>query len=221
MLKMVLVPIHREGRIFVVLFAAVTIILWWITPHLGGVGLVVTLWCIYFFRDPTRVTPRRPGIVVAPADGVVLPIRNLAPPAEVAETEEPRECVAIFMNVFDVHVNRVPADGTVDAVDYRPGKFFNASLDKASVDNERTAVRMTTGAGHGLVFVQIAGLVARRIVNGLEAGQAVVRGDRFGIIRFGSRVDVYLDPAYEPLVLEGQRTVAGETVIARLKSEAR
>jgi phosphatidylserine decarboxylase len=219
MLKTILVPIHREGRIFVLLFAAVTILLWWLTPHLGAVGLIATAWCVYFFRDPTRVTPRRPGIVVAPADGVVLPIRTLAPPVEVAENGEAQECVAIFMNVFDVHVNRIPADGTIDAVDYRPGKFFNASLDKASVDNERTAVRMTTGAGHCLVFVQIAGLVARRIVNGLEAGQAVIRGDRFGIIRFGSRVDVYLDPAYEPLVEEGQRTIAGETVIARLKSE--
>lgn len=221
MLKTVLVPIHREGRIFVVLFAGITAILWWLTPHLGVVGLIATAWCVYFFRDPTRVTPRRPGIVIAPADGVVLSIRSLAPPAEVADSDEPRQCVAIFMNVFDVHVNRVPADGTVDAVDYRAGKFFNASLDKASVDNERMAVRMTTGAGHDLVFVQIAGLVARRIVCGLEAGQSVVAGDRFGIIRFGSRVDVYLDPAYEPLVLEGQRTVGGETVIARLKPEAK
>lgn len=220
MLKTVLVPIHPEGRIFVVLFVGVTAILWWLTPHLGAVGLIATVWCVYFFRDPTRVTPRRPGLVIAPADGVVLPIRSLVPPEEVTDTDQPRQCVAIFMNVFDVHVNRAPADGTVEAVDYRPGKFFNASLDKASVDNERMAVRMKTGAGHGLVFVQIAGLVARRIVCGLEAGQAVTAGDRFGIIRFGSRVDTYLDPAYEPLVQEGQRTIAGETVIARLKTEA-
>lgn len=219
MLKAVLVPIHRAGWPFIALFAAAAAVLWWIAPPLGLIGVVATLWCIYFFRDPHRVTPRQSGLVIAPADGVVQSIRDVAPPAEVAAHGEARTCVGIFMNVFDVHVNRAPADGTVDAVNYRPGKFVNASLDKASVDNERTAIRMTTGAGHELVFVQIAGLVARRILCHLKPGQAVTAGERFGMIRFGSRVDVYLDPAYEPLVLVGQRMIAGETVIARLRAD--
>jgi len=218
MLKVVLVPIHRAGWPFIALFAAVTVILWWIATPLGLAGVLATAWCVYFFRDPDRVTPRRPGLVIAPADGVVCSVRDAVPPAEVAPHGEARTCIGTFMNVFDVHVNRIPADGTIDAVNYRPGKFVNASLDKASVDNERTAIRMTTGAGHELVFVQIAGLVARRILCHAKPGQAVTAGERFGMIRFGSRVDVYLDPAYEPLVLVGQRMIAGETVIARLRS---
>jgi len=219
MLKAVLVPIHRAGWPFIALFAVVTLVLWWIATPLGLLGVLATAWCVYFFRDPPRVTPRRPGLVIAPADGVVQSVSDVAPPAEVAAHGEARCRIGIFMNVFDVHVNRNPADGTVDEVNYRPGKFFNASLDKASVDNERTAIRMTTGAGHELIFVQIAGLVARRILCHLEPGQALTAGERFGMIRFGSRVDVYLDPAYEPLVLVGQRMIAGETVIARLRAE--
>lgn len=219
MLKSVLVPIHRAGWPFIALFAFVTAVLWWITPWLGLIGVVATAWCVYFFRDPPRVTPRRPGLVIAPADGVVCAVHDAMPPAEVVDHHDARECIGIFMNVFDVHVNRVPADGTIEAINYRPGKFVNASLDKASIDNERTALRMSTKAGHELVFVQIAGLVARRILCHVTAGQAVTAGDRFGMIRFGSRVDVYLDPAYEPLVLVGQRMIAGETVIARLRAD--
>ena len=219
MLNSVLVPIHRAGWPFIALFAVATVVLWWIAMPLGLIGLVATAWCVYFFRDPERVTPRRPGLVIAPADGIVCAVREAVPPKEVAAHGEPRLCIGIFMNVFDVHVNRVPADGTIDAVDHRPGKFVNASLDKASVDNERTALSMTTTEGHTLVFVQIAGLVARRILCHAKPGQSFTAGERFGMIRFGSRVDVYLDPVYEPLVLVGQRMIAGETVIARRRAD--
>ena len=219
MLSTVLVPIHRAGWPFIALFAVATVILWWVWLPLGLLGVVATAWCVYFFRDPERVTPRRPGLVIAPADGIVCAVKEMVPPQEVAAHGEPRLCVGIFMNVFDVHVNRVPADGTIDAVDYRPGKFVNASLDKASVDNERTALAMTTTDGRSLVFVQIAGLVARRILCHAKPGQTFAAGERFGMIRFGSRVDVYLDPAYEPLVQVGQRMIAGETVIAHARAD--
>lgn len=216
LLKGVVVPIHREGWRFIAIFAVLALLLWWLWAPLLAPGLVATAWCVYFFRDPERVTPTGTGLVVSPADGVVQTIRAAAPPAELGMGPEPRPCVSVFMNVFNVHVNRIPADGTITRLAYRPGKFFNASLDKASADNERQSVRLTTGDGREIAFVQIAGLVARRILCTLEEDQAVRAGERFGMIRFGSRVDVYLPEGAAPRVCVGQTCVAGETVLADL-----
>ena len=178
-----------------------------LAPPLGWAGLVLTLWCVYFFRDPDRVTPGRPGLVISPADGVVQSIVEAVPPPELDMGETPLVRIAVFMNVFDVHVNRVPCDGTITRLAYRPGKFFNASLDKASEFNERQGVRLTTGDGLNLAFVQIAGLIARRIKCQISEGQAVRAGERFGLIRFGSRVDVYLPMGVAPPVIPAQRAV--------------
>ena len=218
MLERILVPLHREAWRFVGIFAAATILLWWLWAPLGAVGLIATLWCVYFFRDPPRVVPVRPGLVVSPADGFVQAVEPAPPPSELGLPADPRMRVSVFMNVFDVHVNRIPVDGTVAALHYRPGAFVNASLDKASVDNERQAILLRSSAGREFVVVQIAGLVARRIRCDLAAGQAVRTGERFGIIRFGSRVDVYLPEGVAPLVAPGQRAVAGETVIADMEA---
>lgn len=214
LLRTVFVPIHTEGYRFIALFALVTLGLFWLAQPLGWIGLALTVWCVCFFRDPPRVTPVREGLIVSPADGVVQSIVAAVPPAELDMGPEPRTRVAVFMNVFNVHVNRCPADGEITALAYRPGKFLNASLDKASDDNERQAIRMTTSDGHDIAFVQIAGLVARRILCTLIEGQTVKCGERFGMIRFGSRVDVYLPDGVEPLVAVGQKAVAGETVLA-------
>jgi phosphatidylserine decarboxylase len=218
LLERILVPLHREAWRFVGIFAAVTLLLWWLWAPLGAIGLVATLWCVYFFRDPPRVVPVRPGLVVSPADGFVQAVELAPPPPELGLPADPRMRVSVFMNVFDVHVNRIPVDGTVAALHYRPGAFVNASLDKASVDNERQAILLRSSAGREFVVVQIAGLVARRIRCDLAPGQAVRTGERFGIIRFGSRVDVYLPEGVAPLVAPGQRAVAGETVIADMEA---
>lgn len=222
MLKTVLVPIHRAGWPFIAIFAAGAAVLTYIAEPLGIVGAVLTLWCVYFFRDPERVTPTREGLVVSPADGVVQLVDRAPPPAELDMGDAPRARVAVFMNVFNVHVNRAPIDGTVVKIAYRPGLFLNASLDKASEDNERNAVRMAAKDGREIACVQIAGLVARRILCDIAAGDTIPAGRRIGMIRFGSRVDVYLPPGVEPLVAVGQTMVAGETVIADMASgEAR
>jgi phosphatidylserine decarboxylase len=213
-IRSVIAPIHPDGYRFVAIFAVVAAVFLWLWAPLGWLGVVATLWCVYFFRDPYRVTPVAEGLVVSPADGVVQSIEAAVPPAELGMGEKTRTRIAVFMNVFDVHVNRVPADGEITAVAYRPGAFLNASLDKASEENERQAVRMTTADDKDIAFVQIAGLVARRIVSGLYEGQSVLAGERFGLIRFGSRVDVYLDEGQVPMVLVGQRAIAGETVLA-------
>ncbi|MEK9724221.1 MAG: phosphatidylserine decarboxylase [Rhodospirillaceae bacterium] len=219
MFKTVLVPIHPTGWPFIAIFVALTCALtWWLAP-LGFVGLVLTAWCIYFFRDPPRVTPDRPGLVISPADGVVQSIVQAVPPEELDMGTAPRTRVAVFMNVFNVHVNRVPIDGTITATAYRPGKFLNASLDKASVDNERQSLKVTTADGKDIAFVQIAGLVARRILCHAKVGDVMRAGERFGMIRFGSRVDVYLPDGVAPLVAVGQLAVAGETVLADLTSD--
>lgn len=207
-------PIHREGYRFALIFFAVSLALFWAVEPLGWIGLVLTLWCLYFFRDPVRMVPDAPGIIIAPADGIVLPIAMHVPPPELGLGEAPRKRISIFMNVFNVHVNRVPASGKITKTCYIAGKFFNASLDKASEFNERQLVAMKTDDGHAIGFVQIAGLVARRIICGLKEGDEVEAGERFGLIRFGSRLDVYLDDGLEPLVAEGQTTIAGETILA-------
>ncbi|MDJ0948680.1 MAG: phosphatidylserine decarboxylase [Alphaproteobacteria bacterium] len=214
MLDTVLVPINRAGWPFIALFALASLLLGLLYAPLGWAGLVLTLWCAYFFRDPARVTPVRDGLVVSPADGVVQSVGPAVPPVELGLAGGERMRVSIFMNVFDVHVNRVPASGTVTRCAYTKGRFINASLDKASEHNERMAVAMRTDDGRELAFVQIAGLVARRIKCELAEGQAVLAGARFGLIRFGSRVDVYLPEGIAPLVMTGQRSVAGETVLA-------
>lgn len=219
MLNSILVPIAREGRPFIAIFAVATIVLALIADWLLFPGLVLTAWCIYFFRDPDRVTPVRTGLVISPADGVVVSAGPASWPKELAMGDGEVQRVCIFMNVFDVHVNRTPVDGRVVKLAYVPGAFVNASLDKASEKNERQLVAMETRDGRPLAFVQIAGLVARRIVCKISEGQTLLAGERMGMIRFGSRVDVYLPPDVAPLVSVGQRCVAGETVIADLESD--
>ncbi|MFN3399410.1 MAG: phosphatidylserine decarboxylase [Ferrovibrio sp.] len=213
-LRSVLVPIHREGWKFIAIFAVATLVLFWIAEPLGWLGVILTCWCAYFFRDPPRVTPVREGLLILPADGVVQMIERAVPPEELGMGTDARTRISVFMNVFDVHVNRSPIDATVMAVAYRPGKFLNAALDKASIDNERQSLRMKLSSGKEIAVVQIAGLVARRILCEAREGQSYKAGERFGLIRFGSRVDVYLDDGMVPLVVTGQRCIAGETVIA-------
>jgi len=206
-------PVHPQGWPFIGAFAVATLILYWLWHPLGWIGLVLTVWCVYFFRDPKRVTPIGPDIVVAPADGRVCAIAKVAPPADLGLGVEPRLRISIFMSVFDCHVNRAPMDGEVKAVAYHPGAFLSADLDKASEENERNGVVMATA--HGDVgCVQIAGLVARRIVCFTRAGAHLQAGQRFGLIRFGSRVDVYLPDGARPRVGLDQRSVAGETILA-------
>jgi phosphatidylserine decarboxylase len=213
-LDTVLVPIHRAGWPFVAIFAIVSAAMFLVWPPIGWAGLVLTAWCVYFFRDPARVTPLRDGLVVSPADGLVQMIVPAVPPRELEMGDVPLTRVSVFLNVFDVHVNRIPIGGTVGRAVYRPGKFLNAALDKASDDNERQAIRIDRADAAPVAVVQIAGLVARRIVCNLSAGERVETGARFGLIRFGSRCDVYLAPDMVPMVVVGQRAIAGETVIA-------
>lgn len=213
-LRQSLVPINRAGWPFVAAFGVATLALFWLAQPLGWLGLIATGWCAYFFRDPVRVTPKRAGLVVAPADGRIVGVDEAVPPAELG-LEEARPRVAIFLNVFDVHVNRCPASGTLSQVRYHPGRFLNAGTPKASEANERQSYRLEPAAdGDSLAFVQIAGLVARRIVCHVHEDQALAVGERIGLIRFGSRMDVYLPRGVSPLVCVGQRSVAGETVIA-------
>jgi len=216
LLKIVFVPINRAGYPFIAIFAAVAVALyaWW-TPA-GVLGALLTAWCVYFFRDPDRITPTAENLVISPADGVVQSIVKATPPPELDMGSEPLTRVAVFMNVFNVHVNRVPIAGVITGKHYRPGRFFNASLDKASEFNERMSLKVKTDKGVEIGFVQIAGLVARRILCYVEEGRAVQTGERFGLIRFGSRVDIFLPNDVQPLVIEGQTSIAGETVIADL-----
>lgn len=211
--KKQLVPIHREGWPFIAVFAVVANLLAWIWSPLGWIGGILTVWCIYFFRDPVRTVPVGEGLVISPADGRVSMIVEAVPPPELGLSDEPMTRISIFMNVFNCHVNRVPVSGTIETIAYRPGLFLNAELDKASEDNERNAIIVNTGRERFGV-VQIAGLIARRIVGFVEEGDRLSVGERFGLIRFGSRVDVYLPDDYHPLVGVGQTTIAGETVIA-------
>ena len=215
----VFVPIHREGYRFIAIFAAVTLVLFWLhlTP-LAWLGAVLTLWCAYFFRDPERITPTRGGLVISPADGRVSSIETVLPPPELDLPREPVTRISVFMNVFDVHVNRSPLDAAIRRIVYVPGRFLNADLDKASADNERQAVTLELPDGRRVGVVQIAGLLARRIVKFVNEGDRLLAGQRFGLIRFGSRVDVYLPKGVAPLACLGQRAVAGETVLADLAS---
>jgi len=215
-----LVPVHREGYPFIGAFALVALILFWVWTPLGWIGTALTVWCTLFFRDPPRVTPVREGLVVAPADGRVSRIVNALPPPELGLGDRPLPRVSIFMSVFDCHVNRSPIGGRVERIVYKAGKFINADLDKASEDNERNALVIAAG-GSRIGVVQIAGLVARRIVCFVREGTALAPGERVGMIRFGSRVDVYLPAGASALVAEGQISIAGETVIADLSAAER
>jgi len=209
-------PLHPEGPGFVAMFLVATLILYWFYHPLGVIGLGLTVWCFYFFRDPDRVVPQRAGLVVSPADGVVQMIANVAPPPELNMPSAPVTRISVFMSVFDCHVNRTPVAATVVKEEYIPGKFFNATFDKASSDNERQAIHFRTDDGKDIGVVQIAGLVARRIRCDIRAGQKLVTGQRFGMIRFGSRLDVYLPPGVVPLACVGQHAIAGETILADL-----
>ena len=212
-------PMHREGIKFVLIFALVTIGLFFISDWLGWGGVGITIWCYYFFRDPERTTPTRDGLLVSPADGIISLIEKAVPPEELGMSSEALTRVSVFMNIFNCHVNRAPIAGEVVSIAYRPGKYLNASLDKASSDNERNGLALDIADGRRIAVVQIAGLVARRIVCFVKTSQAVCTGERFGLIRFGSRVDVYLPKGVHPLVCVGQSMVAGETVIADLTSD--
>ncbi len=219
MFRQALAPIHPDGWRFIAIFAVASALLFWLAQPLGWLGLAATLWCAYFFRDPWRVTPVRDGLVVAPADGLVVEVGRAPPPRELDMGEASMLKIGIFLNVLDVHVNRMPMSGRVVRRIYTPGKFLSANLDKASADNERNAIRLGTGGGTDIAVVQIAGFVARRIVCDLAAGQDVVAGQRFGLIRFGSRTDLYLPPHWAALAVVGQRAVGGETVLADARAE--
>jgi phosphatidylserine decarboxylase len=223
-LRMVLAPPHRAGYAFLaggvgVALAGVVIAPAWHPAHwLIWLGVIFTLFCLFFFRDPTRVAPGRPGLVLAPADGRVVSVGLAVPPEELGLGPAPRLRVAIFLSVLDVHVNRMPVDGVVTRIAYRAGAFVNASLDKASTDNERNALAVRLADGRALAVVQIAGLIARRIICDTREGESVRAGARFGLIRFGSRTDTYLPEGIVPLVAVGQTMIGGETVLAELGS---
>jgi phosphatidylserine decarboxylase len=206
--------IHQEGYKFLVIAILITIFLYFFSSFLGLVSLVLTVWVYYFFRDPERVSINDDNYLVSPADGLVVQVQEIEGPKELGLESKKFTKVSIFMNVFDCHVNRTPCDGKISEILYKPGKFLNASLDKASEDNERNYYRITNNQGEGVIVVQIAGLIARRIVCEISKDQDLKQGDRIGMIRFGSRVDVYFEN-YTPLVKANQKTVAGETLLAK------
>jgi phosphatidylserine decarboxylase len=209
--------IHKEGYIFIFLFAIVTFVFASFSSTLGWICGICTVWCVYFFRNPERMTPITDDLIISAADGVVSKITETIPPEELNMGDKEMIRISVFLSVFNVHINRIPASGKILSLQYHPGKFLNASLDKASVHNERQSVLMQTKNGTKIVFVQIAGLIARRIVCDLEESQEVAVGQRYGLIRFGSRVDIYVPLKTAILVTEGQTCVGGETVIADLK----
>lgn len=217
-MKSILAPIHQAGWPFILLFAALTLIMLMFSHTFGLIGLILTGWCIYFFRNPRRVTPLNPGLIISPGDGIITKIEKATPPKELKWTKKSLTRISIFLNVFDVHVNRIPVDGVISKIQYHPGKFFNASLDKASEFNERNSLLIQTPSGQEVLVVQIAGLIARRILCEVTEGQEVQAGQTFGIIRFGSRVDLYLPEGVNSLVMEGQRMIGGETVMGDLTS---
>ena len=216
MLSTFVKPMHPEGRKFVAIFAAITLVLFLLWEPLGWIGVGLTVWVYYFFRDPERVVPNEDGIMVSPADGIVSLLEPAVPPIELGLGSEPMTRVSVFMSVFNCHVNRIPAAGRITTVAYHHGKFLNASLDKASEQNERNGITVELSDGRQYGVVQIAGLVARRIMCWSEEGSDMQRGERFGLIRFGSRLDIYLPSGAESTVQIGQTMIAGETIIARL-----
>ena len=220
MLRRVLAPLHPDGFKFVLAAVLATVLLFLLWAPAGWAVAVVTLWMVYFFRDPWRVTPAREGLLVSPADGIITSVTPARPPPELEMGDAEVARIGIFLNIFDVHVTRAPVGGRVVALRYTKGRFVNASHEEASLNNERMAIRVAPPEGPEIAYVQIAGLVARRIVCDLREGQRIATGQRMGIIRFGSRVDVYCPPPYVTMVVAGQRMVGGETVLAdRLAQE--
>ncbi len=220
-LKMVTFPIHKEGYKFILIFALIAVLLAMMSNFLGLIGLVATLWCIFFFRDPERFTPNVENAVISPADGVVTKVEyGVFAPEELGYGDKKFNKISVFLNVFNVHVNRVPVSGKVVKVNYQPGKFLSANADEASEENERNSVVVQTANGEEVIFVQVAGLVARRIISDLNEGQEVNAGERYGIIRFGSRADLYFSEEVEIHSLVGQTMIGGETIIATLPSQA-
>ena len=214
MIDKVFPKVHNEGYKFLVIFGVITLIFFFISNFLGLVGLVLTIWCYYFFRDPERYPINDEDYLISPADGVVLQVKETNGPKELNLENKTFTKVSVFMNVFDCHVNRTPCSGKVSQILYKPGKFFNASLDKASEDTERNYYKITNTKGEEIVVVQIAGLIARRIVCETNEDTDLQQGDRIGMIRFGSRADLYFEN-YKPLVKVDQKTIAGETLIAK------
>ena len=208
-----IVPVHPAGYPFIAAFAVGSLILHWIWPPLGWIGALLTVWCVYFFRDPPRVTPLREGLVVSPADGYVCSVGRFVPPPELELGDLPMQRICVFMSVFDCHVNRAPVSGRITRIAYKPGIFVNADLDKASEDNERNGFVFDTPDGR-FGAVQIAGLIARRIISFAREGENVAVGERIGLICFGSRVDVYMPDSAVPLVGLGSKAIAGETILA-------
>ena len=206
--------LHNEGYKFLVIFGLATLVLYLINSFLGLIGLVLTIWVYYFFRDPDRISINDEDYLVSPADGVVLQVMETNGPKELNLENKKFTKVSMFMNVFDCHVNRSPCSGEIEEIMYVPGKFLNASLDKASEDNERNYYKIKNNFGEGIVVVQIAGLVARRIVTETSQGQKLEQGSKIGMIRFGSRAELYFEN-YKPLVKVDQKTIAGETLIAK------
>jgi phosphatidylserine decarboxylase len=214
MIDKVFPKIHNEGYKFMVIFAFVTIILYLFSTFLGLIGLVLTIWCYYFFRDPERVSINDDDYLVSPADGLVIQVKETEGPKELNLNEKKFTKISIFMNVFDCHVNRAPCSGQVEEISYVPGKFLNASLDKASEDNERNYYKIKNTFGQEIIVVQIAGLIARRIVCETSKDSNLKQGDRIGMIRFGSRADIYFEN-YKPLIKVNQKAIAGETLLAK------
>src|ERR1700722_12583420 len=216
-IKSVLAPPHKAGYPFIAGGIAVAVLGLLMWHPLTWLGLLFTLFCLYFFRDPERILPPRTNVFVAPADGLVVGVEPAIPPAELGLGETPRMRVSIFLSVLDVHVNRAPISGLVSRIAYHPGKFLSAADEKASDDNERNSILLSLPTGQEVVVVQIAGLIARRILCDIHEGQSIIAGQRIGIIRFGSRPDLYLPDGTQPLVAPGQRMIGGETVIAELR----
>jgi phosphatidylserine decarboxylase len=216
MLDIIFPPIHREGYRMLVIAVIVTMLLILINKLLGVIGFILTIWVYYFFRDPERYPINDDSFLVSPADGVISLITNVRGPKELNMENKEYQRVSVFMNVFNCHVNRVPVTGKIDEIFYKPGKFIDASLDKASEDNERNLIKYSNNSGKTFAIVQIAGLVARRIVCEVKQGQNLNQGDRIGIIRFGSRVDLYFDNDYKLLAKQGQTVVAGESLLAKI-----
>lgn len=216
-LKLVTFAIHKEGYKFIIIFALVTALFALLSNSLGLIGLVATLWCIFFFRDPERIIPVEESVIISPADGVVTRVEyGVTAPDDLGYGNKKFNKISVFLNVFNVHVNRVPLSGTVTKISYKPGKFLSANATEASDENERNSVVVKTAGGVEIIFVQVAGLVARRIISDLKEGQTVQIGDRYGIIRFGSRADIYLPEDVVIKSLVGQTMIGGETIIAKL-----
>ena len=214
MIDKIFPKLHNEGYRFIVIFIVITIVLYFISGFLGFIGFVLTIWCYYFFRDPDRISIENENYLTSPADGEVLEVLETNGPKELGLENKRFQKISIFMNVFDCHVNRTPCSGIVSEILYKPGKFFNASLDKSSEENERNYYKIKNSLGEELVVVQIAGLIARRIVTEVSKDQEIKQGERIGMIRFGSRVDIFFEN-YKPLVKINQKTIAGETLLAK------